>query len=126
MTPALNMSPIRRPNISAKGAARSAPKKVPADRIETIKELSLAVRVLPSEVNSLSQYGMAMMPMLVRVDFVASQLGRQVMSRSSLSNVKVESRNKISQPKIDIGDFLAIQFCLLAKKISSISIPDEM
>ena len=49
MTPRLNTkaedenSPHRRPRISAEGAASRAPKKVPAERIETISESCSAV-----------------------------------------------------------------------------------
>lgn len=51
MTPRLNtirqllMMPHRRPKLSATGAAKRAPKKVPAERIETMRDSCEAVMV---------------------------------------------------------------------------------
>lgn len=38
-TPVLNIIAHRRPSVSARGADRRAPKKVPADRMDTISDV---------------------------------------------------------------------------------------
>lgn len=66
----------RRPTKSATGAAPRAPKKVPAERMETIVADCEAVIVncpslflYPVE-NKASQYGMARMPLIVPVSYL--------------------------------------------------------
>jgi hypothetical protein len=76
MTPKLKTKPIAvkrpilRPRISAHGAARSAPKKVPAERIDTMSESSLAVSFPSGCVEKdLNQYFMPRIPEIVPVSY---------------------------------------------------------
>jgi hypothetical protein len=69
--PAETMSPIRLPSKSPNGAAVKAPKKVPAERIETIRESWAAVMLRSGSVeNCCFQYLMAMMPLIVPVSYL--------------------------------------------------------
>lgn len=66
--PVAAMRPILRPSRSPNGEADRAPKKVPADRMETIRESSDAESLPSGEVeNCFSQYGMARIPEMVPV-----------------------------------------------------------
>ena len=67
--PAETINPSLRPRRSPNGAAKSAPKNVPADRMETMSESSDA-EMVPSELveNERSQNGMARMPEIVPRD----------------------------------------------------------
>lgn len=65
-----SMRPYFRPSLSAAGAAKSAPKKVPADKMETIRESSEGViPSLPGLLNCWTQKGIAKMPLIVPVSF---------------------------------------------------------
>jgi tetrahydromethanopterin S-methyltransferase subunit F len=74
------IKPSRRPIASATGAAVSAPKKVPAERIDTIVEDCEAVMLRSPELslkpveNSRSQYFMARMPPIVPVSYLFGTL----------------------------------------------------
>lgn len=77
MTPRLNtkphatIRPQRRPSRSPKGAAASAPKKVPAERMETMRESSAEVSSPSASVaNSFFQYFIARMPEIVPVSYL--------------------------------------------------------
>jgi hypothetical protein len=68
--PIADMRPILRPRISAHGAARSAPKNVPADRMDTIRESSLAVSFPSACVAKVCfQYFMPRIPEMVPVSY---------------------------------------------------------
>lgn len=69
------MRPKRRPMVSAVGAAVKAPKKVPAERMETISALWLLLMYLtPAALVSVAnwsiQAGMARMPPMVPVSYL--------------------------------------------------------
>jgi len=84
--------PIRRPNLSPKGEAARAPKKVPADKIETINEVWLSVNsFLPFVANSLWKKSMARIPLMVPVSYLID---------CQLSNTCTESRSTITSHQI--------------------------
>ena len=80
--PVLKIMAQRRPSISANGAEKRAPKKVPADRIETISDCWAVVTLGGPSVGSMypvekfyRQYGMARMPPNGRYQFLISETG---------------------------------------------------
>lgn len=72
-TPAANIKPRRRPIQSAIGAARSAPKKVPADKMDTIRDSSaLVTPSSPGLENVCFQYFMPIIPLMVPVSYLCA------------------------------------------------------